>query len=433
MFCEKCGNRIVKRGNFCEKCGTKLENARVQVNSREVKNVSPKIIGMVAIIAILVIILMVYGVNKSMTVNLNDYLEVSFEGYDTAGYASVEFDKKTFEKDFGQKIKFKNTGEMSSFVEPIDLFWFCISGNLDQTSNLINGDSVTYLWDVNETEIAKRLNLKIEYENEVFEVKGLEEIKTFDPFDGIEIIYSGIAPKGVAELVNDSISKKMDGLHYELDRGSELSNGDEITVSIKSKWEDDISEYCLNEFGMIPSVTEKVFVVDGLGEYVTNITDISEDAFSQMKAQGIDVFNAYVASDWDIEHERVNSINYIGSYFLLPKSNDVRLKNNLYLVYEINASDVYEEYGFNQNYVFYFYISFRDIVKTADGTCTVDVMRYDVPTHVFERKVQYGNESENYNYYDYVGYETLDSLKNDCIITQIDSYTYETTFENNEQ
>ena len=96
MICRKCKRKIPDDSIFCPECAAsqgKVENsAKLSAKSGSKKKI-------VAILGILLAIGFIVGIAVLMikpTINLNDYLSVSFEGYDTVGRATVEFDEERF-------------------------------------------------------------------------------------------------------------------------------------------------------------------------------------------------------------------------------------------------------------------------------------------------------------------------------------------------
>lgn len=130
--------------------------------------IDPKKLAVPVAVAAVVVVGGVLIATHKPTVNLNKYITLSAEGYNSIGTLDVEFDTDKLEKDYGKKIAknfqkaMKNHeedtyglsnlagslyegGETSLFVT------YCADGSADKTRNLSNGDVVTYTWDgVNE-------------------------------------------------------------------------------------------------------------------------------------------------------------------------------------------------------------------------------------------------------------------------------------------
>ena len=58
-----------------------------------------------------------YVQSRRVEVNLNDYMTISYEGYDTLGTATAKFNTKQFEADFGDRIKFRGSDEERDSLE----------------------------------------------------------------------------------------------------------------------------------------------------------------------------------------------------------------------------------------------------------------------------------------------------------------------------
>lgn len=442
MFCENCGAEVANDARFCENCGQMVkpdenknsENFNViqNKNINKLKNLSKKNISIIGIVCLIVIAGLLIVVNKKTTINMSNYVTVEFSGYDTIGTAKVKIDYDALEKDYADKLKYYGKDKIeTSFMEPYEIFIDkCISGNLDKMENLTNGDSVVYNWDCDEKVAKEDFKVKLKVDDLKVTVNGLEEIKEIDPFENIDLTYSGISPIGRVTVNKKVKNNIIDELYFDVEPSDELSNGDKVVVSISDGWWEDIQKYYLEEYGVKFTSTSKEFTVDGLGSYVTSLTQISEDSIAKMKVQSEDTLKAYVAQSWD-EHESLDEMTYIGSYLLTPKNvkQNYGYNNEIYLVYEIQASDNFDEADIHDNFTYYYYVSFHDIIVLPDGTCSIDLSSYKTPRDNFTRKVVFGTSSWDYYNFYYYGYETLDTLFNKCITVSIDEYNYDSNVE----
>ena len=93
-------------------------------------------------------------------INLNDYVTISYDGYDTIGTASCTIDKEAMM--ISNAEAFGMSGDLDfETLQAGYLVDTSISGSLDKTSNLNNGDTITFHWDKVDTE--KKAN-KTHYE-----------------------------------------------------------------------------------------------------------------------------------------------------------------------------------------------------------------------------------------------------------------------------
>ena len=133
-------------------------------------------------------------------INLNDYLSIEATGYDTVGNVIVSFDFARFEAEHS-KVKVKNTNNLDVKLaeafgsSPVrNMYDCCISYTYDRQAVYSNGDQIEIRWSCNELLAEEAYGCELKYENIVYEVSGLKEVETFDPFEFIELTYSGYSP-----------------------------------------------------------------------------------------------------------------------------------------------------------------------------------------------------------------------------------------------
>ena len=413
--------------------GTESLNSKVEKHSKKI------VTGVIIAVAISVaVILMIAGaafflLTKKTTVDLEDYVNVTYDGYDTRGTAVYTVNRYEFLDKYEKKIKLTHAGkkqlkmehgsyykDFMKYTTPAEIFYDrYVYGHLSKNTELSNGDTVTFRWDMNEEDAKKMFKINLKCEDIDFEVEGLTEIGRFDPFDGVEVMFSGIAPNGKATLsVNNNY---IGSFSYDLDKDSNLSNGDEVTVKILKIY-GDLEEYCIENYGAIPEETEKTYEVTGLSEYIKDTSEIPEDIYNKMNTQLQDTFNAHVASSWDPE-EKINDFKFIGNYFVKLKDGLKETPNNyLYFVYKVTYSND-EVDGF----VYYWYGYYKDIMILSDGTCTVDLSDYTVSEASYGWLVggsgDYLKPQEGDSHY-VAGYADLETFFNKQIVSKVDKYEY---------
>lgn len=473
MFCEKCGAQLRDDARFCEKCGARIETGDPQPpqgfvqqpqqefwqnqqaaqfqqpqqtgafsgstgnagpamgspagSGKKLPKGFPAVIGVAAAAVILVLVLIFTGKTR---VNLNKYVTISCSGYDTVGRASFEFDYDSFIRDYQGKIKYKNRNSLEdfdlssqdAFVSPAEvLIETCVEGELDETAGLSNGDTVIFTWECKDELAEEMFGCRLKYKDIEYTVEDLEEVETFNPFENIKLVYSGVAPMGSVRVENQSDDEMIRNLDLSVTPCENLSNGDTITISIDA----DNTDYLAETYGRVPSVTEQEYVVDGLGSYVTSLAELPAETLDQMKSQSEDVIRAEAARSWD-EHVSIDDMAYLGSYLLTAKSQEVSgAHNKIYMVYKIRAAEDYPEQEIYQGMRYYYYVSFHELVLFPDNTCSVDLGNYDTCGKSFDHRTEYGDGWFDYINVRYRGYENLDTLFNDCVTSEIDSYTYE--------
>ncbi len=443
--CINCGARIPIDSRFCPECRTKQNDSdilqmqpRAQSNRNNQQQASAqkpltpeeqaklkkrnKIIGITVAAALGVcLIIGLLSAFIKPTINLNKYLKVSFDGYDTVGRATVEFDVEQFENDYEKKLS-AITSKKSSGSASSTFLSNCVNGGLDQSDSLSNGDIVTYKWTCDDDYALETYGYKLKYEDVEYTVEGLEEAATFNPFEGIEVTFEGIAPNGSANVIGEAKNKAAQDFRYDIDKYSGLSNGDTVTLTV-SMYYDDPVEYCINNYGLIPSPLEKTYTVEGLDSYIRSLSDVSEDSLKEMQSQAEDVYNANVAQNWG-DGETLKSLTYIGSYLLTNKNSDNYWgsDNALYLVYRAQVNNYYSNEGdiYNEVNNIYWYTMYTNLLVNPDGVTTVDVSNYCNPSD--RVTIDTGISTKSWYYY---GYSTLDELYKSVVTSNADSYNHE--------
>ncbi|WP_167958138.1 lectin-like protein [Anaerosporobacter faecicola] len=397
-------------------------NPNLQMNMGKSKRVPKKLWFGLGAVAIALAAFLIFWVNKKPTIDLNKYIIITCEGYDGYGKADISIDWDAIEEKYGDKVKFTKKakteyGEFVRLVRPLEILHDYVDIDLENTSNLSNGDRIAYTWDIDANDISKYIGCKVKFSNGKYKVSGLTAIGEFDPFEGVEITFRGVAPDGQAEILYNG--EIMSAYDFYCDNTTGLSNGDTITVYIDSY----DMEYYAETYGKVPTVTEKKYTVSGLSGYVSSISDLNEDIKKNLQSQSEDIIADYTSA-WSSE-AFVDSVTYMGDYMQTPKTNYSGAYNLYSLVYKISshvrASSSYPAVKVVQ----YYEVKFPNIIANADGSYDVDFEYYYTPLDTFTKDAYYGEESYSYDRYYYYGYETLADLKQACEYYYGDEYNFE--------
>lgn len=410
--------------------------------------IDPKKLAVPVAVAAVVVVGGVLIATHKPTVNLNKYITLSAEGYNSIGTLDVEFDTDKLEKDYGKKIAknfqkaMKNHeedtyglsnlagslyegGETSLFVT------YCADGSADKTRNLSNGDVVTYTWDgVNEQtkkEAEELFGVKIKCSDVTYKVSGLTAVNTFDAFDGVEVEFNGISPDGSATVNTLPTAEAAKGLYYTLDEQYNLANGDTVTVTVHSN-RDDFSD-CIEKYGAIPAATEKTYTVEGLNEYVTDSDGLTDSVLVSLQNQAQDVLNAYIAKSWDSECVTLKGMSYLGYYILTPKNKDNYgvSQDVIILPYQVTSHNHFEDdkgQVYDADVSYYWYIAFRNVSKDADGNIAGGLDDYYTANASFDVKTGL-DDGWWEKYWSYDGYQTLDELYSNAVTRNVEDYNHQ--------
>ena len=442
MICTHCGKEIQNGITFCPYCGSTVNNAKE--NTKMKKHNPAKILVPIATVAVVAAGGWAFA-NRTPIIDVSKYMTLSADGYNTVGKLNISFDTEKLEKDYGKQIatRFKkqmknlkdDTYGLSSLTASLydgyetDLFAeTCATGSADKTKNLSNGDVVTYTWDDNSDEAEEAFGVKVKYSDITYTVSGLASVNTFDAFDGVDVEFSGISPDGRATVNSLPTAAEAQGLYYTLDENSGLSNGDTVTLTVHSN-RDDFSD-CIDKYGAMPQATEKTFTVEGLNEYVTSADTLSDSVLVSLQNQAEDVFKSYAAQRFS-NGQTFKGMTYLGNYILTPKNKDSwGDKDRIVLAYQVTVHHDYTS-ELNTTYdaddSFFWYITFNNVSKDADGNIASGLNDYDTPTTFVKidsgvQKYSFSSSTETWEYY---GYASLDSLYNAAVNQYVENYNHQ--------
>jgi len=166
------------------------------------RGINPKtlLLGIIGLIVLIAFILVL--INASNTINLNNYLSFSTDGYNGEGrvYAHINFD--AIESRYGDKISFSDRAyqEMGGFINfytPMEVFEDNVDIDLDSYRDAYNGQEIRYTWDIDE-DFYTYLNCKIKFKNGTYKVSGLPDNPQY-------ISYSDSSSQYAETVISDSV------------------------------------------------------------------------------------------------------------------------------------------------------------------------------------------------------------------------------------
>lgn len=406
-----------------------VEKARGDVYEKDAsgKKHSGVIVGIAVVILLLVLALGYAFFPRRTKINLDKYISLSFSGYDGYGEAKINFDEEHFLKDFKKKVKLKKKRDafsnalFSEYSPEAFLYDFYISGNWTvdgENGKYKNGDKVHLTWSVDKDKIEEDFKVKIKDSGQEYTVKDLEKVETFDAFEDFKIEFSGSAPDGTAQWNGSDIMDGSKGLYFTVDPQYGLSNGDKVTVKIDPK--ENLNSFVQNT-GKAPQEMEKVFTVEGLPAYIDSASKLDDATLTSMKGEVEDQIKSNIAREDDAV--QLLSAEYQGYYFLNAKNKSAYIKNIFYPVYKVTVRVTLAEQNFVKDYSFYTSAAFRNIMEEKDGKVNVDLNEMSTLFHNYVIDTGVGDWFTKKYYLD--GFETLDSLKNECVTKNLADFKVE--------
>lgn len=154
----------------------------------------------------------------------------------------------------------------------------------------------------------------------------LEELE--DPFTCIDINFTGKDGTGSATIVNNNTCEYYSKLEYSLSKDSNLSEDEEIKVSVIS------SSYRLK-------INEKIYKVKGLNTYLNNLNDLNEKTISDIHEISYKILKNVKSTSFS------GTITSLEPYKIYLRSNNKK-NNTLYDVYKVkiktSSGKVFEKY-----------------------------------------------------------------------------------------
>lgn len=448
-FCVKCGTKLSDGAGFCANCGSKVEevkevkeeiledNSEAVSEAKQVDNNSapvmttadnveaakaklksvPKFVWLIIVLILAgIIALSVFMNMQSHTLNLNDYLEVEFTGYETIGKCKAEWSMEYWDAFYKKAAKIPSTHDF-------DLEDKKLQYEISPAEGLSNGDTVTITWKVDKEYFKKHYGLNLKCEEETFKVKGLKKVETFNPFDGIEVLYEGIEGKGSVGYKVVSDDPVYDDLDFRFEDGYKLSNGDTVVCELSMVGaydEDSTVEECAEKYDLVPTQFKKKYTVKGLGHYVSDVNELTEDNLKPLLKTAEETFEEQTVN-WSWEDvATLKSTDFLGSYVLTEKAGD---ENIVYLVYEVTVD--FDELGQHDSCTYYTYVSFTNVTINEDKELGYDTTYHSMPSesYLYESSIE---DTYWYQSYSIRGFESLSKLDDYIVKGNLSRYDSDT-------
>lgn len=296
------------------------------------------------------ILMCVTGCGKK-SIDVTVGMDVKFSGANGNGTAEVVFDSGDT---YGYVAALLESGDESwQKSERLVKLAGAVTYEVSPNQGLSNGDAVTVHVNVDEAAL-KELGYSAKSETKTFSVTGLAELTEIDAFEGLKVVYKGVAPNARVDRIETDINQKLEGaqITFSYDKDLQLNIGDELVITATLSKQD---KYILKE-------TSKTFIVDGIDGYVMDPNAISAEALEEM--------HQIANTQWEerVQRNSKNGLDYLGfdlvdSQFWMSKEGFLERSNKYYLIYKVTT-----DAG-----PFYFYYQFINIMQHPDGTQSVEL------------------------------------------------------------
>jgi len=333
------------------------------------KSINLKVIILLAvlIVAIALILIKSFAPKSNRTVNISDYIKVTYSGLQSRGKVLYEVDTaKLYVQLAGEE---KNTEVLAQIKSVIDSITVETNG-----SNLSNGESVGITVSYDKV-LAKKVECDINKLKYSVKVSGLGDGKVIDVFENIDVTVAGISPEAYANVTNKWTEDDLKNLSFTIQNPSNISKGDVVIVTCNA------SEDEMTQRGYIVSSYTKEYKVDKVNSYLADAVQIDMQLLNAIKTEAVDTIKTeteslkfrmfYKATNdssylFQYNNEWVNNTTLVKAVYLKKKENaEVNTNNYIYILFKANISN-----GSTTSDI-YFAFEYPDSIITNDEKCVI--------------------------------------------------------------
>lgn len=324
--------------------------------------------------------------NRPVKIPLDKFYQVEFTGEDGLGEGKLIFQKEDFEKNYLGKIKRKGRNRKRSrgiFGMMTNLFLkeaekeiilseveYAVMQlpELSEESQLENGDHVSLSCKEDLSWIEKSYNVKLLWEDKDLVVKGLYERTDVNPFDFLDVQFTGNSPQMRVELALKNAPSWMELGDVNVSKREGLASGDKIQVTFYQE----LTRKAEKEHIYFLE-TEKEYEVPKANAYWTSGKDIPGDTLRLLQEAFMDSLHREMTGGTEGEYVDLSgiSVQYLGNYFLSRKEDAPVLGHNrLFLLFEVHVPLKLKD-GSVQNIQYCNGIEYQDLLMDQDGKALV--------------------------------------------------------------
>ena len=324
--------------------------------------------------------------SRPVKIPLDKFYQVEFTGEDGLGEGKLIFQKEDFEKNYLGKIKrkgryskrsrgisgmmtnlFLKEAEKEIILSEVEYAVMQLP-ELSEESQLENGDHVSLSCKEDLSWIEKSYNVKLLWEDKDLVVKGLYERTAVNPFDFLDVQFTGNSPQMRVELALKNAPSWMELGDVNVSKREGLASGDKIQVTFYQE----LTRKAEKEHIYFLE-TEKEYEVPKANAYWTSGKDIPGDTLRLLQEAFMDSLHREMTGGTEGEYVDLSgiSVQYLGNYFLSRKEDAPVLGHNrLFLLFEVHVPLKLKD-GSVQNIQYCNGIEYQDLLMDQDGKALV--------------------------------------------------------------
>lgn len=379
------------------------------------------------------IILAAFGVfflrrneNKE-SIDPSGYVIFTAEGNDGAGKVSVSFDAERFTEDYGRAVQINRdlylkagySEDVLKEEQPAQILAQYLSDSLrveaDQ-GKLGNGGAVAADIDADEDTLSDIYNVTLTTSEVPFVISGLNKLSSFDPFEGVKIVYSGVSPDASARIVRTGQALS-DNIPMKLSKSSGIAQGDTITVSLDVQ---DPEQYCIEKYGRTPLRTSAAYKADSADTWLSDAGQLTGSDLSKLKNSAAAAVSDEVKKDAGSAADKFE-ISYQG-YYLFSGSTTADTKNTLYLIMQVKADESLTGDDLTDN-TWYACVVYDNVIVKEDG------ISYTSPHLEGDNLFVTSQENADSRTSHVVGYRSALQVKKEMLLKESNGHSVTTDFD----
>lgn len=192
-------------------------------------------------------------------IDMNQFVTYEIAGTEGYGYVDTHLDEDAFAEAIceAKGVDLNSEEAFAIYVKASDLIY---EGSWDKEKGLSNGDTITYSFNLDDKKDKAFDKISLTYKEITATVEGLEDVEVFNPFDDIEVSFSGVSGQATLNIKDEILND----IAYIPDKKYGLSEGDIVTIKTDVT---DLDAYVARN-GRIPDPLSMEYKVEGLDTYV---------------------------------------------------------------------------------------------------------------------------------------------------------------------
>ena len=371
-------DKVKKDKEKAEDGPSQQEKAKSPANKKYL-NSRNLLLGLIGILLAVIMGVLYTRMNQAddITIPLNDYINISYEGDDGNAVPRATIDTDKLIRAYGDEIKYiSRDNNKDSYESPAHELAADLENGVvfqySKDSGLSNGDEITVMANLDNIKISDKYNVLISNASKAVIIDGINNNEFTDPFTYIDVKFEGKSPDMTLTAgLTDDAPEFMHTLDIIPSKSNGISEGEEVAVSLNFN-----EEELMNTYNVKLNPTSKNFTApandeesakneedQGDSEFIESTAHLDEQMLGDLKYQAGQLINQTILYKNIIS---VDNVNYLGSFTGYNQNQEADIKNKVYLVYEVSTSERLPDSNFGSQFKYYTFVEYQNVKKSKD-------------------------------------------------------------------